>query len=121
MTTSRTRLPGNRSRTSTQAMTVPITMLTSGHQQRLDDGQLDGRQRLRVGERVPEAAPAALGRPVATTAASGISTSRLNHIIATPSPSPDARCQSEPVAAAGRRVRAGRPRHGGEPSSTRGH
>ena len=34
MTTSSTRLPTNRSRTSTQAIAVPITTSTSGDQQR---------------------------------------------------------------------------------------
>ena len=43
MTTSSNCLPRNRSRTSTQAIAVPITTLTSGDQHRLADGELAAR------------------------------------------------------------------------------
>ena len=81
-------MPRNWSRTSTQAMSVPITTLTSGDEQR------PGRRSAGCAAAVcslviasPEAAPAAARRRSTTTAVSGISTSRLNQIIATPSPS----------------------------------
>ena len=80
------RLPQNRSRTRTQAMSVPITTLTPVTSERLADGELDARPGLRVGERVDVAGPAALGGG-RDDRGSGISTSRLNQVTAMPSPS----------------------------------
>ena len=70
------RLPGNWSRTSTQAIAVPKTTLIDDDDQRRDQRQLQRRDRLRRGDRVPERAEPP-SSDVATTAAIGSSTITL--------------------------------------------
>ena len=106
MTRSIRRLPGNRSRTSTQAMIVPITMLTAVTPSELSTVSL---RALNVCLLVSASVkvPHPFSPAVATTAQSGISTRRLNHSIMTPRP------RAEPLVRlcreADRRTRAGRP------------
>ena len=50
------RLPAKSSRTSTQAISVPITTLTSDDQQRHHDGEPERGERLGRGDRRPEVA-----------------------------------------------------------------
>src|SRR6185295_19886613 len=107
MTTSSTRLPQNRSRTSTQAMTVPITMLSrvTSTDCTTVSSTADRVWGLVMVSQKP-ASPSE--RAVVTTRPSGISTSRLNHSTATPRPSAVGP-ESEPVPPARRLrvVRAG--------------
>ena len=103
MTTSSRRLPGKSSRTSTQAITVPITTLIA--------------VTISAWVTVSRRAAAVCGlvsvsRNVAqppsidwiTTRHSGISTSRLNHVNAMPRPMPEDRVSGAPLRV--RRLRA---------------
>ena len=67
------RSPQNRSRTSTQAISVPITTLIRGDEERLSHGQLDRGPGLRVRERVDVPLPPVLAgrRPRWRPAGSG--------------------------------------------------
>ena len=118
MMTSSTRLPQNRSRTSTQAMIVPMTTLTTVTRSDCADGELDRRPGLGVGQR--RARSASQPPPAATTTSGG---ERDQHQQAEPGHG-DAEAEAGPrvrfVARAsagrrGRRVRAGRV----EPASQR--
>ena len=82
-------MPGKRSRTRTQAITVPITTLTAVTS---SDWMTVSSTADRVCELViVSTKPETPSEPeVATTMASGISTSRLNHSMAAPSPRPEA-------------------------------
>src|SRR5690242_4474172 len=103
MTTSRTALPGNRSRTSTQAMTVPMTTLSrvTSTDCTTVSSTADRVWGLVMVSQKP-ANPSE--KAVVTTRPSGISTSRLNQSTATPRPSPVGP-DSDPVPPA-RRLRA---------------
>ncbi len=85
ITTSRMRLPQKRSRTSTQAMTVPITMFTRVTRKACSTVSATAASvwGVVIVSMKPEMPP---DRAVVTTSASGISTRRLNHSTATPRP-----------------------------------
>ena len=81
MTTSTSRLPQNRSRTSTQATSVPITALTTATTAELPTVRISATRASRLVNALAsplQPAPLAL----ATTAASGSSTSRLSQMTA---------------------------------------
>ena len=106
MTTSRMRLPQNRSRTSTQAITVPITMFTSVTRNACTTVSWTAERvcGFVIASMKPLRPP---DRAVVTTRASGISTRRLNHSTATPRPRlegperdrvpPDRRLRADPA------------------------
>ena len=104
MSTSRARLPKKRSRTSTQAISVPMTMLTS-----VTRNAVPTVSRMAAAVCALVTASQKCAHPpshaVTTTAASGISTSRLNHSIATPRPRPETRVSRRPSRAARRTQR----------------
>ena len=89
MSTSRMRCPLNWSRTSTQAMSVPITTFTA-----VTMSAWPTVRRIAAAVcsfvMVSQNAVHPPWLAVITTAVSGMSTSRLNQIIATPSPRPEA-------------------------------
>ena len=99
-------LPGNRSRTSTQAMIVPITMLTAVTTSELTTVSL---RALAVCSfcSASRKVPQPFSPAVATTAQSGISTRRLNQIIMMPRPRPAPLVRL--CREADRRTRVGRP------------
>ena len=88
MTASTARLPGNASRTSTQAMSVPITALITPTASALSTVSRIAATAagLLTASQNPDQPPP---NPFTTTAASGNSTSRLSQSTATPNPVPD--------------------------------
>ena len=110
MTRSMSALPGNRSRTSTQAMIVPITMLTAVTTSELPTVSL---RALSVCWLVSASlkAPNPSSAAVAMTAESGISTRRLNQIIVDAQPQRGAPGQVVPRGRPAHCAPAGLPRH----------
>ena len=90
MTTSSTRLPGKWSRTSTQAIVVPITTLTPVTSTAWPTVSSSA-ARVWALVRASQYADQPPAEAWTSTAVSGMSTSRLNQSSATPSPSPGGR------------------------------